>query len=174
LWGRTTTAAAPAPKSIVLTPIGVYRSSHFDGGGAEIAAYDSATQRVFVVNLAHRRVDVLNISNPAAPFLADFIDIAPWGSQANSVAVRDGLVAVAIEGVIKTDPGTVAFFTAAGVYLSAVTVGALPDMLTLTPNGQLVLVTNEGEPNSYNQTDSVDPEGSVSIIDLRGGVHGLT
>jgi hypothetical protein len=31
-------------------------------------------------------------------------------------------------------------------------------------------VANEGEPNSYNQPDSVNPEGSVSIIDLEHGV----
>ena len=138
------TAAAPPPKGIVLTPIGVYRSSHFNAGGAEIAAYDAATKRVFIVNLADQRVDVVDISAPASPFLADVIDITPWGAQANSVAVHDGVVAVAIEALVKTDPGTVAFFTAAGVPLSAVTVGALPDMLTFTPNGQLVLDGQRG------------------------------
>jgi 2',3'-cyclic-nucleotide 2'-phosphodiesterase/3'-nucleotidase/5'-nucleotidase len=55
-----------------------------------------------------------------------------------------------------------------------VTVGALPDMLTFTPNGRFVLVANEGEPNSYNQPDSVDPDGSVSMIDLRNGIAALT
>ena len=55
-----------------------------------------------------------------------------------------------------------------------VTVGAVPDMLTFTPQGRYVLVANEGEPKSYNQPDSVDPEGSVSIIDMRDGPAALT
>lgn len=42
-------------------------------------------------------------------------------------------------------------------------VGALPDMLTFTPDGKRVLVANEGEPNS-NYTN--DPEGSISIINI--------
>ena len=47
-------------------------------------------------------------------------------------------------------------------------------MLTYTPDGKYLLVANEGEPNSYNQPDSVDPEGSVSIIDLPRHIHRLT
>jgi hypothetical protein len=173
-FGSHTVTGTPPPKGIVLTPIGVYRSHHFDGGGSEIAAYDSATKRAFTVNLSDQRIDILDISDPTAPFLADSIDVTPWGSQANSVSVHDGVVAIAIEGAAKTDLGTVAFFTAEGVFLNALTVGALPDMLTFTPNGQLVLVANEGEPNSYNQPTSIDPEGSVSIIDMRRGVLNLT
>lgn len=52
--------------------------------------------------------------------------------------------------------------------LATVTVGALPDMLTFTPDGRALVVANEGEPNSYNQPDSVDPVGSVSIIRVTG------
>ena len=37
-------------------------------------------------------------------------------------------------------------------------------MVTFTKDGGQVLFANEGEPNSYNQPDSVDPEGSVSIV----------
>jgi hypothetical protein len=106
--------------------------------------------------------------------LFDTIDLKPWGADAHatSVAVRDGVLAVAIpQGEDDTAPGVVAFFTTAGVLISEVTVGALPDMLTFTPNGQYLLTANEGQPtDDY----SYDPEGSVSLVDLRGGVATLT
>jgi hypothetical protein len=59
----------------------------------------------------------------------------------------------------------VAFFDTDGNLVGLVEVGALPDMLTFTPDGKKVLVANEGEPD-----DGVDPEGSVSIIHLENGV----
>jgi DNA-binding beta-propeller fold protein YncE len=89
------------------------------------------------------------------------------GGAANSVAVHDGLVAVAVQAARKTDPGSVVFFRAADLArLATVGVGALPDMLAFTPDGKRVVVANEGEPDSYGQPDSVDPEGSISIIDV--------
>lgn len=155
--------------SIELHLIGTYASNHFNQGGSEIAAYDSRRHRLFVVNLADAAVDVIDIRDPDSPALLFQIDITPFGSQANSVAVHDGLVAVAVEAQVKTDPGKVVFFNRRGDLLSFVTVGSLPDMLTFTPDGKRVLVANEGEPNSYGQPTSVDPEGSVSIIDVKHG-----
>ena len=70
-----------------------------------------------------------------------------------------------------TDPGFVAFYDTAGNRLSVVQVGALPDALTFSPDGRYVLVANEGEPR---EDYGVDPEGSVSIIDLSVGVLNLT
>ena len=88
----------------------------------------------------------------------------PLGGGPNSVAVRpDGLVAVAVEADPKTDPGSVEFFSAATLaHLGSAPAGALPDMLTFTPDGGSVLVANEGEPND---AYTVDPEGSVTIVD---------
>jgi hypothetical protein len=42
-------------------------------------------------------------------------------------------------------------------------------MLTFTPDGTRLVVANEAEPNSYNQAASVDPLGTVSIIDVTLG-----
>lgn len=153
----------PTPVSLTMEKIG-----GFDGaavGAAEITAYDAASKRLFVVNGANGSVDVLDLSNPAAPAKVGSISVTALGGSVNSVAVHDGLVALAIEASPKTSPGKVAFYNAATLQLRhSVTVGALPDMVVFTPDGSHLLVANEGEPNSYGQADSVDPEGSVSII----------
>ncbi len=144
---------------------------------AEINAYDARTGRLFVTDGANGRVNVFDpsgvtdLSVPASP--AAFISIADIGAMVNSVAVHDGLVAVAIEAAPKTSPGAVAFYRADTLErLAVVTVGAQPDMLVFTRDGRRVLVANEGEPNSYGLADSVDPEGSVSVIDIQ--VRGST
>jgi hypothetical protein len=99
----------------------------------------------------------------------------PAGTTAvpNSVAVKNGTVAVsyAIVGANNAQQaGRVVFYSSAdGSYISEVTVGYLPDMLAFTKDGMKVLTANEGEPNSYGQPTSFDPEGSVSIIDISGG-----
>ncbi len=159
----------PCGAQIALTPTGLYSA----GGAtrAEIAAYDPATKRVFSTNFALNQIDVVDISNPAVPALLFTI---PTGGQPNSVAVREGVVAVAVQAAVKTDPGQVKFYDTAGSLLSSVTVGALPDMVIFTPNGRRVLVANEGEPNSYIIPGSIDPEGSVSIIDMTGGAASVT
>ena len=167
--------AVPATKAadIELTPIGTYASGIFAQGGAEIVAHDPLTQRLYVVNAQAASVDVLDISNPTAPAKIGAINLLLFGGVANSVAVHDGLVAVAVEAVPKTDPGKIVFFDAALAPLSAVAVGALPDMVTFTHDGRFVLVANEGEPSGYGE-GHVDPEGSVSVITLRRGAAELT
>lgn len=156
------------PSSIALQKIG-----GFEGGvtgAAEITAYDSQSRRLFVVNGSNNTVDVLDLSDPTKPTKVGSISGTPFGAGINSVAVHDGLVALAIEASPKTSPGRVAFFRAGNLeLLSSVVVGALPDMVTFTPDGRRVLVANEGEPNSYGLPDSVDPEGSISIVTVYDG-----
>ncbi|MEN3113420.1 choice-of-anchor I family protein [Uliginosibacterium paludis] len=157
------------PVSLSLAKIGGY--THSGGASsAEITAFDPLSKRLFVINGALGTVDVLNLADPANPTLVSSIATSRFGSGlggANSVAVKNGVVALAIEASPKTSPGIVALLRASDlVTLGTATVGALPDMLTFTPDGKTLLVANEGEPNSYGQSDSVDPEGSVSVISL--------
>jgi DNA-binding beta-propeller fold protein YncE len=159
----------PTPTTLTLEKIGSYNGGAV--GAAEITAYDAASKRLFVVNGANGTVDVLDLSAPNAPKLLGTISVAGLGKAVNSVAVYDGLVALAIEAAVKTDPGTVAFYNAADLKLiNSVKVGALPDMLVFTPDGTKVLVANEGEPSGYGVAGTSDPEGAVSIITVnRGG-----
>ncbi|WP_414624908.1 choice-of-anchor I domain-containing protein [Calothrix sp. CCY 0018] len=150
---------------INLSQIGTFTSVD----GAEIVAYDPTTQRLFVTT--GDTVEIIDISNPANPTKFGEIDLTTVGGGSNSVAVNNGIVAVAVEADTAQDPGIVAFYNTDGELLKTVTVGALPDMLTFTPDGTKVIVANEGEPND---DYTVDPEGSISIIDISGGVANLT
>ena len=157
--------------SIGLRILGKYATGVYNQGASEIVAYDPKTQRLFTVNGATSKIDVLSIANPSAPTLLFSIELAPYGRQDNSVDVKNGIVAAAVEANVKTDDGKLVFFDANGNFLNAVTVGALPDMVTFTPDGKKVLVADEGEPNN---DYTIDPEGSVSVVDLNFGVEYAT
>ncbi|WP_414545097.1 choice-of-anchor I family protein [Nostoc sp. CCY0012] len=158
------TFMAPA-EAVSLKPIGTYNTGIFDASAAEIPTYDPISQRLFVVNAGNKAIDVIGISDPTNPSLLFNIDINTYfaGGNPNSVTFRNGILAAAVEAPVTQDLGKALFFNADGSFLGDVTVGGLPDMLTFTPNGNRLLVANEGEPNS---DYTIDPEGSVSIIDL--------
>jgi len=137
-----------------------------NGGEVEIVApYDSASQRLFV-NLERDRVTIIDLSNPSSPDSIGSIDLTPYGTLALNVAVKNSLVAIAVQGTTKQDSGSVVFFDSDGSYISDMTVGPAPGMLSFTPNGRYVVVANEGVPSD---DYTVDPEGSISIIDLLNG-----
>lgn len=153
-----------APFQIV--PTGTFDTGIFDEGASEIVqAYGD---RIFSVNAAAGSVFVIDMSDPAN--LTQVGEITSEHGVANSVAIRaDGLGAVALEdSADKTAPGRILFFDANTLEtLGTVTVGSLPDMVTISPDGAYAVVANEGEPND---DFTVDPEGSVSVIALPGGV----
>lgn len=163
-----------------ITPIGnnevnmSFVSSFTNGvaatNSAEIVAHDPISQRLFVANSIGKKLDIIDFSNPAAMSMISSIDISTYGNI-NSVAVKNGIVACAIENTIPELDGSVVFFNTNGVFQKQVTVGALPDMVTFNHSGTRVLTANEGQPNA---TYSIDPEGSVSIIDISGGIASLS
>lgn len=168
--------------TVSLALLGRYQSGSFDESAAEIVDYDPTLQRAYVVNAQSGGIDVLDASAPNLPILEESWDVAADVAAAidglevgglgaaNSVAVSAGRVAVAIEASPKQNDGYVALYTTAGLFQAALKVGALPDMLTFTPDGNKLVVANEGEPNG---DYSVDPDGSVSIIDVSGALTAL-
>lgn len=150
--------------------------------GAEIPAFDPASKRVYTV--AGKLIEYFTMSNTGALTLGGSLPLgftvpATDSAIPNSVAVSNGILAASYAVIIKAtnaqQPGRVTFYNATtGAVLNWVTVGYLPDMITFTPDGTKVLTANEAEPNSYGQATSFDPEGSVSIIDISGGVASAT
>lgn len=149
---------------------------------AEIVQYHADTQTIYATNGETNAIAViaadtvsttamsdpinttnLTVSNITLP--AD-IDGVTLGSL-TSIAISGDLMAVAVPADVKTDNGYVLFYngldTSAPVFLDSVVVGALPDMVTFTPDGGKVLVANEGEPSD---DYTIDPEGSISVINI--------
>lgn len=157
------------PTGMVLAKLGAFTHQGGDGS-AEITAYDPGSKKLFVVNGALASLDVLDLTNPAQPTLLKTITMASlWtgAGAANGVAVHGGMVALAVQAIDKTQPGKLVVLRASDyAVLGTATVGALPDMVTFTPDGKTLLLANEGEPNSYGLADSVDPEGSISVVDV--------
>ena len=166
---NTPVATPPAeatPKTLQLEKVGEYASGVYFESAAEIPAFDAASKRGFIVNAQKGAVDVIDMTDPAQPAHIGMIDATQLlaGASINSVAVHDGLVAVAVQAANKTDPGLLALYQASDLKLvGQAQVGALPDMLTFTPDGKTVLVANEAEPSDDYQTD---PEGSISVVDV--------
>lgn len=145
----------------------------WDASAAEIVAFDPASQQIFTVNGMAKAVDALDARDVSSLQKTGVLDLSGEGAFAdygspNSVAVSQGLIAVAVENAEKQSPGWIYFFHAAdGGFLKRVVVGALPDMVTFTPDGGKALAANEGEPNA---DYSIDPEGAISIIAIQNGV----
>ena len=157
-------------QEIELNYIGSFDPSGASTSTCEIVVHDPASQRLFTTSAIAGFLDIINFSNPAAPTVVTSVDMNIYGGV-TSVAVKNGIVAVASPNTDETLNGSVVFFDTNGVFLKQVTVGALPDMITFSPDGTKVLTANEGQPNA---NYSIDPEGSVSVIDISGGIPALS
>ena len=150
--------------------IGTYNSN---GGVAEISAYDPSTKRMYVVNGPDTSFRIVNLANPANPLLISTISVKPYGIDVTSIATnKKGLVAIAvIDSNGKTNASSIIFLDANGNFISKVKAGANTDHIIFTSDGKKLLCANEGEPNNGY---TIDPEGSISIIDVSGGASSLT
>jgi len=134
-------------------------------GAAEITTFDPLTNRLFAVNNGTtNKIDVIDIANPASIKLIKSISMQPYGGYVNSVDVKNGMLAAAIESTNKQAPGKVIVFnTSTYKEIASINVGSLPDHVVFSSDGKFILTANEGEPNDAYTTD---PAGTVSIINV--------
>ncbi|MCY0970014.1 choice-of-anchor I family protein [Chryseobacterium wangxinyae] len=168
-------AAPVASNQIQLNYIGSFDPSGNSTSSTEIVVHDAATQRLFTISSLTDVFDIINFSNPTTPTVIQTVNMTPYGGI-TSIAVKNGIIAVASpNGTNPQGNGSVVFFDINGVFLKQLNVGVLPDMITFSPDGTKVMTANEGEPND---AYTVDPEGSISIIDVPtltvAGIQALT
>lgn len=183
------------PRDLNIEVVGRFNTGIYGKSAAEIVQFHKTSNSAFAINAAANQIEVINLTNlPVAavgngitddsltsvPFtFADTAtvkneagaDVSVALGEANSIAIFGDMLAIAVAAPVKTSNGVVLFYnldaTGNGSFVKAVAVGALPDMLTFTPDGSKVLVANEGEPD----TDYlVDPQGSISVINMTDGV----
>ncbi|MCX2575993.1 choice-of-anchor I family protein [Pedobacter sandarakinus] len=159
----------PTKEPIVAEDIASFKEiASIDLGGetsAEISAYDPLTKKLFVVsNEGGAKVEVVDLSN--YPTVTKLKTLSyPANAGINSVAVSNGLLAVALDGADKQGNGDVVVLKTSDLSeVKKIVVGAMPDMVTFSPDGNYILSANEGEPND---AYTVDPSGTISIINIK-------
>ena len=177
---RTKNASRTGQDQLNITHKGHYTSgADFGNGGTEIVKYNPKNGYAYSVNGDKEALDIIDVKHPGkdgAINLVKRIYLQDNGIEVGdltSVTVHPSgdYVAVSAPAVDKTKPGHVVFYGSNGDYINNVTVGSLPDMVTFSKDGKYLLVANEGEPSD---DYTVNPPGSVSVIDVTGGPANVT
>lgn len=157
LIGNATLAQSGKFKNIANIQVG-------ESTAAEIVTYSKTTQTLWVLNSPNSTVDAYNFATPSSPVLVNQFNYSAYGAGATSVSAKGNYIAIAVKAEVTQDSGKIVLLNATTYEVIKVfTTGALPDMVTFTPDGTKILSANEGEPN----TDYTnDPEGSITIIDI--------
>ncbi|ODS15963.1 choice-of-anchor I family protein [Pseudoalteromonas tetraodonis] len=158
-------------------------------GAAEIVAYQASKKWIYAINssgdeavvniipadtfdtaaLVKDNEGIVTATNLASAITISLNENTPGDANSIAIDANNQLLAVAMAATNVGEAGQIAFYNISGdtpVFIKNVTVGALPDMVTFIHDGAKVVVANEGEPNG---DYSIDPEGTISIIDINNG-----
>lgn len=182
-----------APTSLMVNLVGrAVLNSQDPEGAAEIVDFQKSKNWIYAINssispavveiidanaidanaLTADAEGVFNNTNLTPTITLDLPATTNLTGDANSIAIDNNneLLAVAIaSGTVGTN-GHIAFFDISGAapaFIKNVEVGDLPDNVVFTPDGNKVLVANEGEPSG---DYVIDPQGSISVITVNSGV----
>ncbi|MBP2637308.1 MAG: Ig protein [Firmicutes bacterium] len=158
--------------------------SNPDGGVAEIVKFNPDNKKMYLVNGMTKTVDIVTLTaDGTTKFNAatDRIDVSKTIASFNfgditsvDVNTKHKIIALAVQEADYSKAGAIVILDYNGKLIKHVAAGVQPDMVTFTPDGNSILTANEGEPRLGYEAGSVDPQGSVTIVDLRKGVEKAT
>jgi hypothetical protein len=153
-----------ATNELKIKQLASYNNGAVATNTAEIVAYESVSKRLFIANTVGDKIDIVDFTNPSVPRSIRSINI----KGVNSVAAKNGFVVACAEDTVAiTNPGRVVFMDSTGFIFKELKVGVLPDMVAISPDGKWVMTADEAQPND---AYTIDPEGSVHLIDISAGV----
>ena len=158
-------------------------------GAAEIVAYQASKKWIYTINssgdeavvniipadtfdtaaLVKDNEGIVSVTNLSSAITLSLNENTPGDANSIAIDANNQLLAVAMAATNVGEAGQIAFYNISGdtpAFIKNVTVGALPDMVAFSHDGAKVVVANEGEPNG---DYSIDPEGTISIIDITNG-----
>ncbi len=154
-------------------------SSSEDGGAAEIVKYNKDNNKFYVINGIKSQIHIVSLDNANGNLNEDSI------INVKSFVEKDGFVygditsisinnerkeiAVSVQEQDYTKNGKVVIVDYDGNLKSIYEAGVQPDMITYTPDSKYILTANEGEPRSGFGEGIIDPQGSVTIVNLESG-----
>ena len=177
--GQTGQPGKDLPRELSVEIVGRFNTGIYGKSAAEIVQFHRTSQSVFAINAALNQIEVIPLANlpvaavgngvtddslsstaftfPDSVSLIDDTDtpVTQALGEANSIAIYQDLLAIAVAAPVKTDNGAVLFYrlsaTGEGSFIKAVRVGALPDMLTFTPDGKTMFINiqHPGEVGSH-------------------------
>ena len=149
-----------------LERVDVYKSES-DCKTTEIVSIQKSTKRLALSCSEKGIVDILSIEQPFKPRLLNSFSVSEQ-SEISSIAFHPTQNVIAA-AVINNDPfanGSIQFHDAdSGEILNTFGVGVHPDGLAFSPNGNYLVVANEGEAYRYNGKNYESPEGSITLVD---------
>lgn len=165
-------ALAPLASALELKPLALYESGF--AAGTEIVSAQASSLRVIVSNSAEGLVDVLQL-DPAKGLkrIARHNLVAAGAGEITSAIFHpsEDIFAVCIRNSDGLENGRVELRAVAdGKLLNTVEIGIWPDSLAFSPRGDFIVVANEGEGYVRDGEGFRSGDGSISLIDLRGGV----
>ena len=164
-------ALSPLPNNAVnLTLLGTFATGVYNENtsAATKVAFDAGSQRMFVVNVISKSLDIISVSSLSTPTLLSRVVVSDVGTP-TAVASIDGVVALSVQAITPTNPGRALFFDITGTLQNSVTVGAQPVDIGFSPDGNWALTADSGVASAL-----VDPEGSITAIDFSLGVGSLS
>ena len=173
-----------------LTQIARYSAGQYnvDGGVMEIVTYNSDTGYAYAINgqsgklaaiplaglTAGAHVEELTGTEIDVKALVEAEDSTFQYGDMTSVAISPDstTLAAALQAEGHNDPGRVALFTCGEdgslTLQGLVEAGAQPDMVTFADNAT-ALTADEGEPREGYGENTVDPKGTVTVVDVEKG-----